>query len=48
MLYEVITTTVGIIGVVLLVVGLFSRMPVSFVMTLLGLAGFSYVVTLVV
>jgi C4-dicarboxylate transporter DctM subunit len=37
-------TTIGIIGIVLLIVGLFSRMPVGFVMALLGLAGFSYVV----
>ena len=37
-------TTIGIIGIVLLIAGLFSRMPVGFVMALLGLAGFSYVV----
>jgi tripartite ATP-independent transporter DctM subunit len=37
-------TTIGIIGIVLLLLGLFSRMPVGFVMALLGLAGFSYVV----
>ena len=37
-------TTIGIIGIVLLIIGLFSRMPVGFVMALLGLAGFSYVV----
>ncbi|PLX82661.1 MAG: C4-dicarboxylate ABC transporter permease [Desulfuromonas sp.] len=37
-------TTIGIIGVVLLLVGLFSRMPVGFVMGILGLGGFSYVV----
>lgn len=39
-------TTIGIVGVLLLLVGLFSRMPVGFVMALLGLAGFSYVVNL--
>ncbi len=37
-------STIGIIGIVLLLVGLFSRMPVGFVMAVLGLAGFSYVV----
>ncbi len=36
--------TTGIVGIVLLIIGLFSRMPVGFVMALLGLAGFSYVV----
>lgn len=38
-------TTIGIVGILLLVIGLFSRMPVAFVMAGLGLAGFSYVVT---
>ncbi len=38
-------TTIGILGILLLVVGLFSRMPVAFVMAGLGLAGFSFVVT---
>lgn len=37
-------STIGIIGIIFLLVGLFSRMPVGFVMALLGLAGFSYVV----
>lgn len=37
-------TTIGIIGLCLLVVLLFSRMPVGFVMGFLGLLGFSYVV----
>ncbi len=37
-------STIGIIGIVLLLIGLFSRMPVGFVMALLGLCGFSYVV----
>ncbi len=37
-------TTVGLIGLLLLVVLLFSRMPVGFVMALLGVAGFGYVV----
>ena len=36
-------TMIGVIGVVLLVVFLFSDMPVGFVMALLGFAGFSYV-----
>jgi C4-dicarboxylate transporter DctM subunit len=38
-------TTIGIIGLVFLVILLFSKMPVGFVMALLGFAGFSYVVT---
>ena len=38
-------STIGILGILLLVIGLFSRMPVGFVMAGLGLAGFSYVVT---
>jgi len=37
--------TVGLIGLVVLIVFLFSRMPVGFVMALLGLVGFSYVVS---
>ncbi len=37
-------TTTGIVGVVLLIILLFSRMPVAFVMALLGFAGFAYVV----
>ena len=37
--------TVGLIGLAVLVVVLFSRMPVGFVMALLGVVGFSYVVT---
>lgn len=37
-------TLIGIIGVILLVVLLFSNMPVGFVMLLLGFTGFSYVV----
>ena len=39
-------TLVGIIGLVVLIVVLFSRMPVGFVMALLGLVGFSYMVSL--
>ena len=39
-------TTIGIIGVVVLVLLLFSRMPVGFVMGFLGFIGFSYVVNL--
>ena len=37
-------TAIGIIGIVLLVLLLFSGMPVGFVMGLLGFLGFSYVV----
>ncbi|MBW2208370.1 MAG: TRAP transporter large permease [Deltaproteobacteria bacterium] len=37
-------TTIGIIGVVVLILLLFSRMPVGFVMGFLGFLGFSYVV----
>jgi C4-dicarboxylate transporter DctM subunit len=37
-------TTIGIIGIVILVILLFSNMPVGFVMGFLGLLGFSYVV----
>ncbi len=37
--------TLGIIGLVVLIIFLFSRMPVGFVMALLGFLGFSYVVT---
>ncbi len=39
-------TTIGIIGVIVLVIFLFSRMPVGFVMGFLGFIGFSYVVNL--
>lgn len=38
-------TTIGLIGLLLLVLMLFTRMPVGFVMALLGLLGFSYVVS---
>jgi C4-dicarboxylate transporter DctM subunit len=38
-------TTIGIIGLIILVILLFSKMPVGFVMALLGFVGFSYVVT---
>ena len=37
-------TTIGIIGIAILIVLLFSRMPVGFVMAFVGLFGFSYVV----
>ncbi len=37
-------TAIGIIGIVLLVILLFSNMPVGFVMAFLGFLGFSYVV----
>jgi len=37
-------TTIGIVGVVVLILLLFSRMPVGFVMGFLGFLGFSYVV----
>jgi tripartite ATP-independent transporter DctM subunit len=39
-------TTVGLIGLVILIILLFSRMPVGFVMALLGFVGFSYLVSL--
>jgi tripartite ATP-independent transporter DctM subunit len=38
-------TVIGIIGLILLVLLLVSKMPVGFVMAILGLFGFSYVVT---
>lgn len=39
-------TTIGILGLLLLVILLFSHMPVGFVMGFLGFLGFSYVVNL--
>ena len=39
-------TAIGIIGIIVLVILLFSNMPVGFVMGFLGLLGFSYVVAL--
>ena len=39
-------TTIGIVGIVILVIVLFSKMPVGFVMGFLGFLGFSYVVNL--
>ncbi|NVL91755.1 MAG: TRAP transporter large permease [Desulfobacterales bacterium] len=39
-------TTVGLIGLVVLIIALFSRMPVGFVMALVGFLGFSYLVSL--
>lgn len=39
-------TTIGLIGILILVLLLFSKMPVGFVMGLLGFLGFSYVVNL--
>ncbi len=38
-------TTIGILGTILLIMLLFSKMPVGFVMALLGVLGFSYVVS---
>jgi len=38
-------TTIGLIGLAVLIIVLFSRMPVGFVMALLGVVGFSYTVT---
>jgi C4-dicarboxylate transporter, DctM subunit len=38
-------TTIGLIGLVVLIIFLFSRMPVGFVMALLGFIGFSLVVS---
>jgi C4-dicarboxylate transporter DctM subunit len=37
-------TAIGIIGIIILVILLFSKMPVGFVMAFLGFLGFSYVV----
>jgi len=39
-------TTTGILGIIILVIFLFSKMPVGFVMGFLGVLGFSYVVHL--
>jgi len=39
-------TTIGITGIIVLVILLFSKMPVAFVMAFLGFLGFSYVVSL--
>ena len=39
-------TYIGIIGIILLVAIFFTRMPVAYVMTLVGFLGFSYVVSL--
>ena len=38
-------TTIGLIGLAVLIIFLFSRMPVGFVMALLGFLGFSFVVS---
>lgn len=38
-------TTIGLIGLAVLIIVLFSRMPVGFVMALVGVVGFSYAVT---
>lgn len=37
-------TTVGLLGILILLVLLFSRMPVGFVMALVGFLGFGYLV----
>lgn len=37
--------TTGVVGIILLVIFLFSRMPVGFVMAILGFVGFCYVVS---
>jgi C4-dicarboxylate transporter, DctM subunit len=37
--------TIGLIGLAVLIIALFSRMPVGFVMALLGVLGFSYTVS---
>jgi C4-dicarboxylate transporter DctM subunit len=39
-------TTIGILGIVLMVLIFFSRMPVAYVMALVGFLGFSYLVSL--
>jgi tripartite ATP-independent transporter DctM subunit len=38
-------TTIGLVGLAVLIIVLFSRMPVGFVMALLGVIGFSYTVS---
>jgi C4-dicarboxylate transporter DctM subunit len=38
-------TTIGLIGTILLVAIFFTRMPVAYVMTLVGFVGFSYVIS---
>jgi C4-dicarboxylate transporter, DctM subunit len=37
------STTIGVLGTVILVVLFFTRMPVAYVMTLVGFAGFTYI-----
>ena len=39
-------TTIGLVGLVILVIVLFSRMPVGFVMAIVGFAGFTYMVSM--
>jgi C4-dicarboxylate transporter, DctM subunit len=39
-------STIGVIGIVVLVAIFFTRMPVAYVMTLVGFVGFSYVISL--
>jgi C4-dicarboxylate transporter DctM subunit len=39
-------TTIGLVGLVILVIVLFSRMPVGFVMALVGFAGFAYMISM--
>jgi tripartite ATP-independent transporter DctM subunit len=39
-------TAIGLVGLAILVVVLFSRMPVGFVMALVGFAGFAYMVSM--
>ena len=39
-------TVIGLVGLVILVIVLFSRMPVGFVMALVGFAGFTYMVSM--
>ena len=39
------STTVGLIGLIVLIIVLFSRMPVGFVMALVGFVGFCYMVS---
>ena len=40
------STYIGIIGIILLVAIFFTRMPVAYVMTLVGFVGFSYIISL--
>ena len=38
-------TTVGIVGIAIMILIFFSRMPVAYVMTLIGFLGFSFMIS---